>query len=40
MEEKDVILNRTLVTLNFISYKKNGGEGCHCGQDLVGSELL
>ena len=32
VEDKDVMPDRTLL-LNFL--QKNGGEGCHFGQDLV-----
>ena len=34
MEEKDVILDRTLFTLNPFPTKE-WGKGCHTGQDLV-----
>ena len=34
MEEKDAILGRTLL-LDLCFPQKNGGRGCHTGQDLV-----
>ena len=36
MEEKDVMPDRTLL-LGFL--QKNGGKGCHTGQDLVEQRL-
>ena len=35
MEEKDVILDRTLFCFGVHFLQKNGGGGCHHGQDLV-----